>query len=42
METFTLIMIYSFMVLVGLSVAGGVLVALAIWLIDNSGDEHAH
>jgi hypothetical protein len=41
-ETFVLIMVYSVMVLAGLSVFGGALVALSIWLIDNSEDQHAH
>ena len=42
METFVLIMVYSVMVLVGLSVASGALVAVATWLIDNSAEPDVH
>lgn len=42
MDVFLLIMFYSVLVLVGLTVFGGALVALAIWLVDNSEDQHAH
>jgi hypothetical protein len=41
-ETFLLIMLYSTLVLAGLSIAGGALVAVATWLIDNSEEQHAH
>jgi hypothetical protein len=41
-ETFILIMTYSVLVLAGLSLFGGALVALSTWLIDNSGDQNAH
>lgn len=39
METFLEIMLYSILVLVGLSVVGGALVASTIWLVDNSEQE---
>lgn len=42
METFVLIMVYSVMVLVGLSVAAAALVAVANWLIDNSAEPDLH
>jgi hypothetical protein len=42
METFLLIMFYSALVLVGLSVLGGALVAVSMWLVDNSEEQHAH
>lgn len=42
METFVLIMVYSVMVLVGLSVVAGALVAVANWLIDNSAEPDVH
>jgi hypothetical protein len=42
METFLLIMVYSVLVLTGLTIFGGALVAVATWLIENTGERHAH
>lgn len=42
METFALIMIYSVMVLVGLSVAAAVLVGAGHWLVDNTAETSGH
>lgn len=42
METFILIMTYSVLVLVGLSVAAVALVALGNWIIDNSTEPEGH
>ncbi|MEX2541264.1 MAG: hypothetical protein WD314_05625 [Trueperaceae bacterium] len=42
MEVFVSIMFYSVLVLAALSIFGGALVALAVWLVDNSEEHHAH
>lgn len=42
METFILIMTYSVLVLVGLSLLAGALIAVSNWLIDNSAEPVEH
>lgn len=42
METLILILTYSVMVLVALSLAAGLLVMASVWLIDNSAEPQGH